>query len=75
MNRVTGGSMLMEGQPMAWLSRTDLVMLLVTAYVAVITLVRLMRQREERLVADVQRQLEARRLEKKHEPNKTRKAA
>jgi hypothetical protein len=60
---------------MDWLSRTDLVMLLITAYVAIMTLVRLMRQREEKLVADVQRQIEARRLEKKREPNTTRKAA
>ena len=65
----------LEGLTMEWLSRTDTVMLVVTAYLAIMTLVRLMRQREERLVADVQRQIEARRHEKKREPNKTRKAA
>ena len=75
MNHVAGGSPLMEGRPMAWLSRTDLVLLLIAAYVAVITLIRLMKRRRDEVVADVQRQVEAHRRDKKRQPNKTRDAA
>ncbi len=60
---------------MAWLSRTDMFLLLVAAYVAVITLVRLMKRREDDVVADVQRQLDALHRENKREPNSNRKAA
>ena len=55
----------MEGRLMAWLSRTDFVLLLIAAYVAVITLVRLMKRRHDEVVADVQRQVEAHRRDKK----------
>lgn len=60
---------------MDWLSRTDTVMLLVAGYVAVITLVRLMRRRRDEVVADVHRQVEAHRRDKKRQPNKSRDAA
>jgi hypothetical protein len=65
----------MENRVMDWLSRTDTVMLLVTAYVAVITLIRLMRRRRDEVVADVQRQVEAHRRNQKRQPNKSRDAA
>jgi hypothetical protein len=60
---------------MAWLSRTDLVLLLVAAYVAVITLVRLMKRRHDEVVADVQRQVDAHRRDKKRQSSKKRDAA
>jgi len=43
------------------LSRADTILLAVAAYVAVMSLVRLMQRRREQLVADVQRQVEAHR--------------
>ena len=67
--------MLMEGRLMAWLSRTDFILLLIAAYVAVITLIRLMKRRHDEVVADVQRQVEAHRRDKKNQPKKTRDAA
>jgi hypothetical protein len=60
---------------MVWLSRTDVVLLLVVTYVAVMTLVRLMKSRRDQVVADVQRQVEAHRRDKKRQPNKSRDAA
>ena len=60
---------------MAWLSRTDAILLLIAAYVAVITLVRLMKRRYDEIVADVQRQVDAHRRDKKRQPNKARDAA
>ena len=60
---------------MTWLSRTDFVLLLIAAYVAVITLIRLMKRRHDEVVADVQRQVEAHRRDKKNQPQKTRDAA
>ena len=60
---------------MDWLSRTDVVILLIAAYVAVITLVRLMKRRHDEVVADVQRQVEAHRRDKKNHPKKNRDAA
>ena len=60
---------------MAWLSRTDFILLLIAAYVAVITLVRLMKRRNDEVVADVQRQLDAHRRDKKRQPSKNRDAA
>ena len=60
---------------MAWLSRTDFILLLIAAYVAVITLIRLMKRRHDQVVADVQRQVDARRRDKKHQPDKNRDAA
>ena len=65
----------MEGGVMAWLSRTDFILLLIATYVAVITLVRLMKRRHDEVVADVQRQLDAHRREKKRQANKTRDVA
>jgi hypothetical protein len=46
---------------MDWLSRSDIILLVVAAYVAVMTLVRLMQRRRDELVADVQQQIDARR--------------
>jgi len=46
---------------MSWLSRSDIVLLAIAAYVAMMTLVRLMKHRRDELVADVQRQVNARR--------------
>jgi uncharacterized membrane protein len=60
---------------MDWLPRTDTVMLVVTAYVAVITLIRLMRRRRDEVITDVQRQVEAHRRNQKNQPKKARDAA
>jgi hypothetical protein len=46
---------------MDWLSRSDVILLSIAVYVAVMTLVRLMRVRRDQLVADVQRQVESHR--------------
>lgn len=46
---------------MHWLSRSDIILLLAAAYIAVMALVRLMKRRRDALVADVQRQVDARR--------------
>jgi hypothetical protein len=50
------------------MSRADVILLTVAAYVAVMTLVRLMKARREALVADVQRQVDARRASKRSNP-------
>jgi hypothetical protein len=47
------------------MSRTDIALLLIAAYIAVMTLVRLMKARRDTLVADVQRQVVARRSKKR----------
>ena len=60
---------------MAWLSRTDFILLLIAAYVAVITLIRLMKRRHDEVVADVQRQVEAHRRDRKNQHKKNRDAA
>jgi hypothetical protein len=60
---------------MVWLSRTDFILLLIATYVAVITLIRLMKRRQDEVVADVQRQVEAHRRDKKRHPDKKRDAA
>ena len=52
------------------MSRSDLIILTVAAYVAVMTLVRLMKSRRDALVADVQKQVEARRRKKPPASNK-----
>jgi hypothetical protein len=46
---------------MEWMTRSDVILLAVAAYVAVMTLVRLMKRRHDQVVADVQRQVDARR--------------
>jgi sensor domain CHASE-containing protein len=46
---------------MEWMSRSDMILLVIAAYVAVMTLVRLMKQRRDVLVADVQKQIKAHR--------------
>jgi uncharacterized membrane protein len=50
---------------MEWISRSDMILLAIAAYVAVMALVRLMRRRRDKLVADVQRQMEAHRNHRK----------
>ena len=75
MDRTPRGSYLTEDRSMVWLSRTDLCLLLVAAYVAVMTLVRLMKRREDEVVADVHRQVEAHRRDKKRQPNQKHNAA
>jgi hypothetical protein len=55
---------------MEWMTRTDLMLLAVAAYVAIMVLVRLMKRRHDELVADVQRQISAhRRTQKRHIEN------
>ena len=46
---------------MDWMSRSDVLLFGFAAYVAVMTLVRLMQRRREQLVADIERQIDARR--------------
>jgi hypothetical protein len=46
---------------MEWMTRTDTVLLAIAVYVAVMTLVRLMKRRHDEIVADVKRQVEAHR--------------
>jgi hypothetical protein len=53
------------GCMMQWFSRSDVILLAIGAYVAVMALVRLMRRRREVLVADVQRQMDAHRHHRK----------
>lgn len=62
---------------MEWMSRSDVILLMIGAYVAVMALVRLMRRRRDELVADVQRQMEAHRhhRKKRHHPTNERSAA
>jgi hypothetical protein len=50
------------------MSRADIALLIIAAYIAVMTLVRLMKARRDALVADVQGQVNARR---KKRPTKT----
>ena len=58
------------------MSRADIILLAVAAYVAVMTLVRLMKTRRDVLVADVQRQVQAHRRDKKRpQKNEDRNAA
>lgn len=55
---------------MEWISRADIVLLLIATYVAVMALVRMMQRRHDELVADVKRQVEAHR-KRPHKPPKT----
>ena len=60
---------------MNWMTRTDIVLLAIAAYVAVMTLIRLMKQRHDELVADVQRQVSAHRRDRKQQRGDERDAA
>ena len=62
---------------MRWIDHGDIALMLFAVYVAVMTLVRMMARRRDQLVADVRRQLEARRgvKEKSNRPSKGRGAA
>jgi hypothetical protein len=58
------------------MTRADLILLAIAAYVAVMALVRLMQRRRDQLVADVQRQVDAhRKRQKRVESDKSREAA
>jgi hypothetical protein len=46
---------------MEWISRTDVVLLLIASYVAVMALVRMMQRRNDELEADFRQQIEAHR--------------
>jgi len=50
---------------MEWMTRSDIVLLAIASYVAVMALVRLMRRRRDELVADVQRQVQQRRKKRR----------
>jgi hypothetical protein len=52
---------------MEWMTRSDIILLAICAYVAVMTLVRLMRERRDVLVADVQQQVSAQRRAKRRQ--------
>jgi hypothetical protein len=56
---------------MEWMTRSDAILLAVAAYVAVMTLVRLMKRRHDELVADVQRQMDAHRRANKQQQEST----
>jgi uncharacterized membrane protein len=60
---------------MQWSNSTDVVFLLIAAYVAVMSLVRLMKRRHDELVTDVQRQVQAHRRDKKRQQADGRDAA
>ena len=57
------------------MSRADFILMSVAAYVAVMALVRLMKSRRDALVADVQKQIDARRHTKRPQKTEDRKAA
>jgi hypothetical protein len=57
------------------MSRADFILMAVAAYVAVMALVRLMKSRRDALVADVQKQIDARRHTKRPQKTEDRKAA
>jgi hypothetical protein len=50
------------------MSRADIALLVIAAYIAVMTLVRLMKARRDVLVADVQRQVDARHKKRPTKP-------
>ncbi len=60
---------------MGWMSRSDMILLGIAAYVAVMALVRLMQRRREQVVADVQRQLDARKAKRRAADEQSRDAA
>jgi hypothetical protein len=51
---------------MNWMDRWDVVLLVLSAYVAVMALVRLMTRRRQALVADLEQQIKAQRRRGKH---------
>jgi hypothetical protein len=53
---------------MDWMTRADIILLAAAAYVAIMTLVRLMKRRHDELVADVQKQIDAHRRSAKRRP-------
>jgi hypothetical protein len=63
---------------MDWLTRSDVVLLAVAGYVAIMTLVRMMKQRHDALVADLGKQIHAHRGARKrsrHDNKQDRQAA
>jgi len=57
------------------LGRSDIILLAIATYFAVMTLVRLMQRRRDHLVADVQRQVDARKRVKRNSDTGNRNAA
>lgn len=49
------------GYVMEWMGRSDVILMAIGVYVAVMALVRLMRRRRDTLIADVQRQMDSHR--------------
>jgi hypothetical protein len=61
---------------MDWMTQTDVLLLAIAAYVAVMTLVRMMQRRRDQVVADVKRQVDAhRKRAKRSQNNESRDAA
>ncbi len=52
------------------MTRADLVLLIIAAYAAVMTLVRLMKRRHDEVVADVERQVQAHRRDKRRQQDR-----
>jgi predicted dinucleotide-binding enzyme len=52
---------------MEWITHADLIVLTIAAYIAVMTLVRLMKERRDVVVADVQNQIKAHQRAKKQQ--------
>jgi hypothetical protein len=46
---------------MLWLTRSDIILLVIAAYVAMMTLVRLMQRRRDKVIGEVQQQVKAHR--------------
>jgi hypothetical protein len=61
---------------MQWFTRSDVILLAIAIYIAVMALVRMMQRRRDQVVADVQRQLDAHRKgTRRSHKNQTRDAA
>jgi hypothetical protein len=60
---------------MDWINRSDMILMSVAAYVAVMSLVRLMRQRRDQLVVEVQRQVDTHRKKRQQSDRDIRGAA
>jgi hypothetical protein len=64
------------GGEMEWMTRADVLLLVIATYIAVMTLVRMMQRRRDQLVADVRRQVDVRRKQARRAQNdRTRDAA
>ena len=54
---------------MEWMTRSDVILLAIAGYLAVMTLVRMMKQRHDEVVADVKRQVAAHHKRAKKRPS------